>query len=95
MLIKFLKRITNINFHFKFCTRTCNCDRTKLLSKESFKFPAKSEEVTEIRKNQNVRKKSERCSNFRNFPDFSEDLATLDLSENKSGRYIKSEVEVL
>jgi hypothetical protein len=37
----------------------------------------KTNKIQISEKNQKVRRKSEKWSNFRNFPDFSEDLATL------------------
>jgi hypothetical protein len=39
----------------------------------------KIKKVQNSEKNQKVRRKSEKYSNFRDFPDFSEDLAILDI----------------
>ncbi len=54
-----------------------NCSLLAKLRSKIVRILKKSEDRTKIRKNQKVRKKSEICSNFRNFPYFSEDLATL------------------
>ena len=46
-----------------------------------FPFTSKAVDLkqrsSKFSKNQKVRRKSEKCSNFRNVPDFSEDLVTL------------------
>jgi hypothetical protein len=41
-----------------------------------------NQQNSNFRKNQKVRRRSEKCSNFRNFPDFSEDLTTLGVTDN-------------
>ncbi len=54
-----------------------NCSLLAKLRSKIVRILKKSEDRNNIRKNQKVRKKSEICSNFTNFPYFSEDLATL------------------
>jgi hypothetical protein len=51
------------------------------------KLQTKNKKSSKFRQNQKIRRKSEKCLNFRNFPCFSEDLATLELKQRCAIRY--------